>query len=60
MDVFTDGKKYLCKTSNENYLSDIAEILHSAVVENLKHPKISKTMKNSMDAFMNDDLPFNF
>lgn len=62
-------KKYLCKTSNENYLSDIAEILHSAVVENLKHPKISKTMKNSMDAFMNDDLedapldddlPFNF
>lgn len=61
-------RQCLCTTGDKAGLSDIIDVLYSTVKESLKHPKINKDIKYSMDAFMNDDiedddndgLPFNF
>lgn len=60
-------KQYLCTTNDKAELKYIIDILYETVEESMKHPKIKSNLKESMDAFMNDDLedddgglPFNF
>lgn len=50
------GKQYLCGNKDNASFEVLVECLFEAVTENAKHPKINKTLKYALDAFMEDDF----
>lgn len=49
-------KQFLCSTKDISEISALINELYQAVSENAKHPKVSKEVKDAIDAFMRDDL----
>lgn len=53
-------KKYLCSNKEENYTSELVGVLERSLRDYFKRPRLSKDMKESIDAFMNDDIEDDF
>lgn len=52
--------QFLCSTISNFALSDLIEDLYSTIQESMKHPKINNTLKNAIDAYMNNDITDDF
>lgn len=50
------GKQCLCSTGDLAAISELINDLYDAVTENARHPKVSKPLRDVIDAFMRDDL----
>lgn len=69
-DAFTDAieiwlchngeKEYMCRNNEQNYTSDLVEVLEKSVRDYFERPRLSKTVKESIDAFMEDDVEDDF
>lgn len=63
--VYKKGEKqFLCDSAPMSIMKGVVEELYNTIEESFKHPRISRSFKVDMDAFMNDEedegLPFNF
>ena len=54
--IDNSGGQYLCGTQNDQFLSGLLTDLYNTVNEALRHPKLSNSFRNAIDAFMKDDI----